>query len=124
MMENHKTLDNLFWISDRLKTALSRIAQDSDPWMKSKSVPSSSTSMNMPLSHMDITPASPPSANFSQVQGTSFGLKVLYFNKAIKFLKFQIGFFLVQVQDYITEQVLIMTIAIVTSNWQFVFFKL
>lgn len=63
------------YLTYRLKTALSRIAQDSDSWMKSKSVSSSSTSMNMPLSHMDITPASTPSANLSQVQGTSFGLK-------------------------------------------------
>ncbi|KAL8115582.1 hypothetical protein AgCh_022180 [Apium graveolens] len=63
------------YLTYRLKTALSRIAQDSDPWMRSKSAPSSSTSMNMPLSHKDITPASPLSANFSQVQGTSSGLK-------------------------------------------------
>ncbi|XP_017227755.1 uncharacterized protein LOC108192412 isoform X2 [Daucus carota subsp. sativus] len=59
----------------RLKTALSRISQDSDPWIKSQSVSSSLASKNVPSSYMDITPASPPSANFSNVQGTSFGLQ-------------------------------------------------
>lgn len=117
-MENHKNLDNLFWFSDRLKTALARIAQDSDPWLKSKSVPSSSTFMNMPLSHMDITPASPPSANFSQVQGTSFGLKVLYFNREIMPYIFKVPnrLLFAQVQYYIAEHIMIMTTAIVTGN--------
>ncbi|KAJ9540508.1 hypothetical protein OSB04_027014 [Centaurea solstitialis] len=61
----------------RLKTALSRIYQDCGQWIKSSS-PSDSffshSPMNMPFSHMDITPT-PPSANSSHIPGTSFGLK-------------------------------------------------
>ncbi|TQE13306.1 hypothetical protein C1H46_001113 [Malus baccata] len=54
-------------INYRLKTALSRIQQDCDQWIKSLS--SSSTSLNS--SYTDITPMSPP----SNTPGTSFGLK-------------------------------------------------
>ncbi|XP_050111005.1 uncharacterized protein LOC126589679 isoform X1 [Malus sylvestris] len=54
-------------INYRLKTALSRIQQDCDQWIKSPS--SSSTSLNS--SYTDITPMSPP----SNTPGTSFGLK-------------------------------------------------
>ncbi|XP_009356960.2 syndetin isoform X1 [Pyrus x bretschneideri] len=54
-------------INYRLKTALSRIQQDCDQWIKSPS--SSSSSLNS--SCTDITPMSPP----SNTPGTSFGLK-------------------------------------------------
>ncbi|KAI3748213.1 hypothetical protein L6452_11156 [Arctium lappa] len=62
----------------RLKTALSRIFQDCSQWIKSSSPPDSfflHTPLNIPFSHMDITPTSPPSANSSHIPGTSFGLK-------------------------------------------------
>ncbi|OIT36973.1 PREDICTED: syndetin isoform X2 [Nicotiana attenuata] len=58
----------------RLKTALSRITQDCDQWMKpqsqsfSSSPPSSSSTS---FSHMDVTPTSPP----SYLTGASLGLK-------------------------------------------------
>ncbi|XP_060169687.1 uncharacterized protein LOC132600494 isoform X2 [Lycium barbarum] len=61
-------------LSNRLKTALSRITQDCDQWMKpqsqlfSSSPPSSSST---PFSHMDVTPTSPP----SYLTGASLGLK-------------------------------------------------
>ncbi|KAH7838359.1 hypothetical protein Vadar_025411 [Vaccinium darrowii] len=58
-------------LSYRLKTALSKISQDCDQWIKPQSVSlssSSPTSMNTSLSHMDVTPTSPRSTN-------SFGLK-------------------------------------------------
>ncbi|GJX35441.1 syndetin-like protein isoform X1, partial [Tanacetum coccineum] len=57
----------------RLKTALSRIAQDCNQWIKSPSLSdsyASHTAQNTPFSHMDITPTSPPIAHL-----TSFGLK-------------------------------------------------
>lgn len=65
-------------LSYRLKSALSRITQDCDQWIKSPSVSfssSSPTSLNMPFTHMDVTPTSPPSTNYSQVPSISFGLK-------------------------------------------------
>lgn len=54
----------------RLKTALTRIAQDCDEWLKphlTSYLPASPA----PLTHVDVTPTSPP----SQPPGTSFGLK-------------------------------------------------
>ncbi|KAK9061580.1 hypothetical protein SSX86_018762 [Deinandra increscens subsp. villosa] len=58
--------------SYRLKTALSKILQDCNQWIKtsSSSEPYSSP-LNMSYSHMEITPTSPPSHMLS----TSFGLK-------------------------------------------------
>lgn len=56
--------------TDRLKTALSRIQQNCDQWIKP---PSSSPSS---FTHADITPMSPPITNFGNTPGTSFGLKV------------------------------------------------
>nr|GLL43166.1 syndetin isoform X5 [Ipomoea trifida] len=58
----------------KLKTALSRITQDCDQWMKPQSSPfnsSSPTSSNTPFTHMDVTPTSPPSL----LAGASFSLK-------------------------------------------------
>ncbi|XP_019199330.1 PREDICTED: syndetin isoform X3 [Ipomoea nil] len=58
----------------KLKTALSRITQDCDQWMKPQSSPfnsSSPTSSNTPFAHMDVTPTSPPSL----LAGASFSLK-------------------------------------------------
>ncbi|KAI3799340.1 hypothetical protein L1987_34633 [Smallanthus sonchifolius] len=59
--------------SYRLKTALSRILQDCNQWIKSSSSEpySSHTPLNMTFSHMEITPTSPS----SHVSSTSFGLK-------------------------------------------------
>ncbi|XP_076921162.1 uncharacterized protein LOC143582500 [Bidens hawaiensis] len=60
--------------SYRLKTALSRILQDCNQWIKTASS-SESYSSHMPLnvtySHMEITPTSPP----AHMLTTSFGLK-------------------------------------------------
>ncbi|MCD7468709.1 hypothetical protein HAX54_007127 [Datura stramonium] len=60
-------------LSYRLKTALSRITQDCDQWMKpqSQSFSSSSPSSSSTFSHMDVTPTSPP----SYLTGSSLGLK-------------------------------------------------
>ncbi|KAJ8568426.1 hypothetical protein K7X08_027959 [Anisodus acutangulus] len=61
-------------LSYRLKTALSRITQDCDQWMKPQSQSFSSSppsSSSTPFSHMDITPTSPP----SYLTGPSLGLK-------------------------------------------------
>ncbi|XP_055834941.1 uncharacterized protein LOC129903414 isoform X2 [Solanum dulcamara] len=60
-------------LSYRLKTALSRITQDCDQWMKpqSQSFSSSSPSSSSTFSHMDVTPTSPP----SYLTGASLGLK-------------------------------------------------
>ncbi|XP_051113258.1 uncharacterized protein LOC127239236 isoform X2 [Andrographis paniculata] len=58
----------------KLKTALSRVAQDCDQWIKSQSISISSppsTSTTQSFSHMDVTPTSPP----SRLNHTSFGLK-------------------------------------------------
>lgn len=69
---------SFLWSSDRLKTALSRITQDYDQWIKPQLVPfsSSSTSLNVPFSHMDVTLTGPHSTNFVHSSNTSFGLKV------------------------------------------------
>lgn len=56
-------------INYRLKTALSRIQQNCDQWIRPPS--SSPTS----FTHADITPMSPPITNFGNTPGTSFGLK-------------------------------------------------
>ncbi|XP_048324974.1 uncharacterized protein LOC107410549 isoform X2 [Ziziphus jujuba] len=58
-------------INYRLKTALSRITQDCDQWIKASS---SSPAASIAFTHAEITP-SPPSANFGHAPGTSFGLK-------------------------------------------------
>ncbi|KAK4440669.1 Syndetin [Sesamum alatum] len=58
----------------KLKTALSRISQDCDQWIKphSTSITSlSPTSSGASYTHMDVTPTSPP----SHLNHTSFGLK-------------------------------------------------
>lgn len=69
-------------VADRLKTALSRIAQDCDQWIKPQMASSSSsspTSLNSSFAQMDVTPASPVNTNFGQGPTTSFGLKVFIF---------------------------------------------
>ncbi|KAJ4970113.1 hypothetical protein NE237_003212 [Protea cynaroides] len=61
-------------LSHRLRTALSRITQDCDQWIKPQMVSfssSSPTSLNTPFTQMDVTPTSPP----SHMPSTSFGLK-------------------------------------------------
>ncbi|GAB4824825.1 hypothetical protein Ancab_007695 [Ancistrocladus abbreviatus] len=55
-------------LSYRLKTALNRISQDCDQWIKLQSVSSSPT-------HTDVTPASPPGTSFGHSPMQSFGLK-------------------------------------------------
>ncbi|PSR89909.1 Syndetin like [Actinidia chinensis var. chinensis] len=65
-------------ISYRLKTALSRITQDCDQWLKPQSASCSSsspTSMNATLTHTDVMPTSPRRTNFVNRSTTSFGLK-------------------------------------------------
>ncbi|CAN4120408.1 unnamed protein product [Withania somnifera] len=59
-------------LSYGLKTALSRITQDCDEWMKPQSQSfSSSSPSSTSFSHMDVTPTSPP----SYLNGASLGLK-------------------------------------------------
>ncbi|XP_076887217.1 uncharacterized protein LOC143537306 isoform X2 [Bidens hawaiensis] len=61
-------------VNNRLKTALSRILQDCNHWIKTASSSesySSHTPLNVTFSHMDITPTSPP----AHLLTTSFGLK-------------------------------------------------
>jgi hypothetical protein len=63
--------------SARLKSALSKITQDSDQWIKPQNVsysPSSPLSMNSTFTQMDVMPTAPPSSVF-----TSYGLKVCWF---------------------------------------------
>ncbi|KAJ7947906.1 Coiled-coil domain-containing protein [Quillaja saponaria] len=57
----------------RLRIALSRITQDCDHWIKLQS--SSPTSLSTSFKHADVTPTSPPIANFGHMPGTSLGLK-------------------------------------------------
>ncbi|OMO90341.1 hypothetical protein COLO4_19229 [Corchorus olitorius] len=54
----------------RLKTALSRISQDCDPWIKTPSA-----SVSSPPAHAEVSPTSPLSANFGPPAGISYGLK-------------------------------------------------
>ncbi|XP_057484073.1 uncharacterized protein LOC130770604 isoform X1 [Actinidia eriantha] len=64
--------------SFRLKTALSRITQDCDQWIKPQSASFSSslsTSMNAALSHTDVMSTGPRGTNFVNRSATSFGLK-------------------------------------------------
>jgi hypothetical protein len=61
----------------RLKSALSKITQDSDQWIKPQNVsysPSSSLPTNSTFTQMDVMPTVPPSSMF-----TSYGLKVCWF---------------------------------------------
>lgn len=60
------------FIPNRLKTALSRIAQDCDQWIKPLS--SSQASLTASFTHADIT-LSPPNTYFVHAPGISFGLK-------------------------------------------------
>ncbi|KAF7805657.1 syndetin isoform X1 [Senna tora] len=58
--------------SDRLRTALSKITQDCEQWIKLPS--SSSTSLSSSFVHSDVTPASPPNTNLGNPL-TSLSLK-------------------------------------------------
>ncbi|XP_020215445.1 syndetin isoform X1 [Cajanus cajan] len=57
----------------RLRTALSRVNQDCEEWIKSQS--SSPTSLSSSFVHAELTPTSPPNTNFLHSPGTSLGLK-------------------------------------------------
>ncbi|KAK1267369.1 hypothetical protein QJS04_geneDACA000243 [Acorus gramineus] len=62
----------------RLKTSLTRIAQDCEQWIKPQTPSFSSPSaaaLNMSFTQMDVTPTSPAGPNFGHGSGTSFGLK-------------------------------------------------
>ncbi|KAK6936136.1 Vacuolar protein sorting-associated protein 54, N-terminal [Dillenia turbinata] len=62
----------------RLRTALSRITQDCDQWIKPWSLPSVSSatnSMSTSFMHLDVTPTSPPNTNLGHIPGTPFGLE-------------------------------------------------
>ncbi|KAH1220625.1 Syndetin [Glycine max] len=61
------------FFSDRLRTALSRVNQDCEEWIKSQS--SSPTSLGSPFVHTELTPTHPPNTNFGHSSGTSLGLK-------------------------------------------------
>ncbi|XP_014493837.1 syndetin isoform X1 [Vigna radiata var. radiata] len=56
----------------RLTTALSRINQDCEEWIKPQS--SSPTSLTSSFAHAELTPTNPPNANLGLSSGTSFGL--------------------------------------------------
>ncbi|XP_041993947.1 syndetin-like isoform X1 [Salvia splendens] len=60
-------------IPHKVKTAIARISQECDQWIKHQPVSTSSSSptSSSPFTHMDVTPTSPP----SHVNHTSFGLK-------------------------------------------------
>ncbi|RDX80237.1 Syndetin, partial [Mucuna pruriens] len=58
--------------TNRLRTALSRVNQDCEEWIKSQS--SSPTSLSSSFMHAELTPTSPPNTNFGH-SGTSLGLK-------------------------------------------------
>ena len=62
------------WHADRLRTALSRVNQDCEEWIKSQS--SSPTSLSSPFVHAELTPTHPPNTNYGHSSGTSLGLKV------------------------------------------------
>ncbi|KAG4974369.1 hypothetical protein JHK87_031190 [Glycine soja] len=57
----------------RLRTALSRVNQDCEEWIKSQS--SSPTSLSSPFVHAELTPTHPPNTNYGHSSGTSLGLK-------------------------------------------------
>ncbi|GAV72103.1 DUF2451 domain-containing protein/DUF2450 domain-containing protein [Cephalotus follicularis] len=60
----------------QLSTALSRIAQDCEEWIKPQSVSFSSSSTALTsFPQLDVMPTSPPSRNFGHSPGTSFGPK-------------------------------------------------
>ncbi|CAJ1979208.1 unnamed protein product [Sphenostylis stenocarpa] len=61
----------------RLRTALSRVNQDCEEWIKSQS--SSPTSLTSSFVHTELTPINPPNTNFGS--GTSLGLK---YNPSLK----------------------------------------
>ncbi|XP_027908822.1 syndetin isoform X2 [Vigna unguiculata] len=56
----------------RLRTALSRVNQDCEEWIKPQS--SSPTSLTSSFAHPELTPTNPPNANFGHSSGTSLGL--------------------------------------------------
>ncbi|XP_027345196.1 syndetin isoform X2 [Abrus precatorius] len=56
-----------------LRTALSRINQDCEEWIKFQS--SSPTSLSSSFMHTELIPTNPPHANFGHSSGTSLGLK-------------------------------------------------
>lgn len=77
MLVYDATYGNLVLFSDRLKTALSKITQDCDQWIKPQTVSVSSslpTSSGTTFTHMDVTPTSPP----SHLPSSSLSLKVLH----------------------------------------------
>ncbi|CAL5212204.1 unnamed protein product [Lathyrus oleraceus] len=57
----------------RLRTALSRINQDCEEWLRPHS--SSPTSLSSSFVHAELTPTNPPNMNFGQPSGTGFSLK-------------------------------------------------
>uniref|UniRef100_A0A7N0U890 Syndetin n=1 Tax=Kalanchoe fedtschenkoi TaxID=63787 RepID=A0A7N0U890_KALFE len=63
------------YVNYRLKTALSRINQDCDQWIRPQLSSSSPTTLNSTFGPMDITPVSPPSTSMGHMPSTSFGLK-------------------------------------------------
>jgi len=69
-----RTHNSYLCYADRLKTAISRITQDCDQWIKPQLTPVSSSSPTSSSTHIhgDVTPASPS----NHLLATSFGLKV------------------------------------------------
>ncbi|GAU35377.1 hypothetical protein TSUD_57260 [Trifolium subterraneum] len=57
----------------RLRTALSRINQESEEWLKPHSA--SPTSLSSPFVHAELTPTSPPNMNSGHPSATAFSLK-------------------------------------------------
>lgn len=77
MLVYDATYGNLVLFSDRLKTALSKITQDCEQWIKPQTVSVSSslpTSLGTSFTQMDVTPTSPP----SHLPSSSLSLKVLH----------------------------------------------
>ncbi|ONK71818.1 uncharacterized protein A4U43_C04F12710 [Asparagus officinalis] len=66
------------YLPSRLKTALSKVLQDCDQWIRPQNLSfssSSPTSLNTSFSHIDIMPTIPSSTIIGYAPNTSFGLK-------------------------------------------------
>ncbi|KAG6503672.1 hypothetical protein ZIOFF_035996 [Zingiber officinale] len=66
------------FLPSRIKTALSKIMQDCDQWIRTQNILHSISSpipMSPTFAQMDVTPTAPPNTFFGHAPNTSFGLK-------------------------------------------------
>lgn len=104
----------LLRLSDKLKTALSRAAQDCDQLIRSNS--SSPSASNSTFSFNDVTP-SPPVSSLGYLHGTSFGLKVLVYIWGYNIRSVHISFILITLYIYISPSLLFFSLC-----WDFFWF--